>query len=45
MAEQKNIRKKDTREFNYDKYKREQDRKKREQQRREARNKRSEPNI
>lgn len=45
MAEQKNIRKKDLREFNPEKYKREQDRKRRQQQRREARNKRYEPNI
>ena len=45
MAEQKNIRKKDIREFNYEKHKRELDKKRRQLQRREARNKRNEPNI
>ena len=45
MAEQKNIRKKDIREFNYEKHKREQDKKRRQLQRRAARNKRNEPNI
>jgi hypothetical protein len=37
MAEQKNIRRKDLKEFNYEKHKREQERRKREQSRRNAR--------
>ena len=45
MAESKNIRRKDTKEFNYDKYKSKQDRKRREQQRRAARSKRSTPEL
>ena len=37
MAEQKNIRRKDTKDFNYDKYKAKQEKKRREQARRAAR--------
>ena len=45
MAEQKNIRRKDSREFNYDKFKLREDRKRREKERRSARKKRQEPNM
>jgi hypothetical protein len=45
MAEQKNIRRKDTRDFNYDKHKLREERKRRERERRSARQKRQEPNL
>jgi hypothetical protein len=41
MAEQKNIRRKDTKDFNYDKFKAKQEKKRREQARRAARQRKS----